>query len=195
MISYESRIKIYRKAGHTRALKEMFQGGRPLIFVCTPEEGRVRMLLQEVADRLFAGQMPVWSWSLTSGLQHPDGRPAEKLSPQAVLEFIAAHKEPGIFQLKDFHQFMCDDPGIRRRLRDLYELCMDSGKFIVITSPLRLIPEELNRQIALVELHAPGFWRTGRLPAPGNGSDCRPGFRRGQRASRYCLPWRAPCRD
>ncbi len=113
------------------------------------------MLLQGVAEKLFSGQMPIWSWSLTLGLHPPGGRAAEKLSPQAVLEFIAAHKERGIFQLKDFHQWMADDPGIRRRLRDLYELCLDSGKFIVITSPLRLIPDELNRQIALVELHAP----------------------------------------
>jgi AAA+ superfamily predicted ATPase len=149
--------KDFQESRAFSALKEMFQGGRPLIFVCTPEEGRVRMLLREAGDKLFAGQMPVWSWSLTSGLQHPDGRPAEKLSPQAVLEFIAAHESRGIFQLKDFHSFMSDDPGIRRRLRDLYELCFDSGKFIVITSPLRTIPEELNRQIALVELQAPDF--------------------------------------
>jgi ATP-dependent 26S proteasome regulatory subunit len=140
-----------------RALKEMFQGMRPLIFVCTPEEGRVRMLLGDIAEKLYAGQMPIWSWSLTIGLQPPDGRAADKLSPQAVLEFIAGHKARGIFQLKDFHTFMRDDPGIRRRLRDLYELCLDSGKFLVITSPLRLVPEELNRQIALIELSAPDF--------------------------------------
>ncbi|MBN1569027.1 MAG: AAA family ATPase [Acidobacteria bacterium] len=139
------------------ALKEMFQGGRPLIFVCTPEEGRVRMLLQDMAGRLLSNRPPVWSWSLTSGLQPPDGGSAEMLSPAAVLDFIAAHQAPGIFHLKDFHQFMCDDAGVRRKLRDLYELCLDSGKFIVMTSPLRLIPEELNRQVALVELHAPGL--------------------------------------
>lgn len=139
-----------------QAIKEVFQGGRPLIFICSPEEGRVRMLLQDAAIRLFPGRMPVWSWSLTQGLLPPDGAVSgEKLRPQAVLDFIAAHREPGIFQLKDFHQFMGEDPGIRRRLRDLYELCLDSGKYVVITSPLRVIPEELNRQIALVELHAP----------------------------------------
>jgi ATP-dependent 26S proteasome regulatory subunit len=138
-----------------RALKEMFQGGRPLIFIRTPEEGRVRVLLQEVSERLFAGGIPVWSWSLTMGLISSDGKTIERLSPQALLDFIASHPEPGIFQLKDFHQFMCDEPRVRRRLRDLYELCMDSKKFLVITSPIRAIPEELNRQIALVELHAP----------------------------------------
>ena len=138
-----------------RALKEMFQGGRPIIYVCTAEEARVHMLLQELAGKLFPSRRPVWSWSLTCGLISPDGGKAEMLGPEAVLEFIAAHPEPGIFQLKDFHCFMSDELQIRRRLRDLYELCLDSGKFVVITSPLRAIPEELNRQIALVELHVP----------------------------------------
>jgi len=138
-----------------RALKEMFQGGRPLVFVCTPEESRVGLLLQEISKKLFPDGMPVWSWSLTAGLSSPDSRVAEKLGPMAVLDFIGFHAEPGIFQLKDFHQFMREDAQIRRKLRDLYELCFDSKKFIVITSPMREIPEELNRQIALVELHAP----------------------------------------
>jgi len=138
-----------------RALKEMFQGGRPLIFVCTPEEGRVGMLLRDISENLFRNGIPVWSWSLTSGLASSDGRTAQELSPKAVLDFIGSHSQPGIFQLKDFHQFMRDDPQIRRKLRDLYESCLDSGKFLVITSPVRAIPEELNRQIALIELHAP----------------------------------------
>ena len=137
------------------ALKEMFQGGRPLIFVRTSEEGRIRMLLQEISEKMYEGRSAVWNWSLTLGLVPPDGGTVEKLSPMAVLEFIGSRRDPGIFQLKDFHQFMGDETQIRRKLRDLYELCLDSGKFIVITSPLRAIPEELNRQIALVELHAP----------------------------------------
>jgi AAA+ superfamily predicted ATPase len=138
-----------------RALREVFQGGRPLIFICTHEEERARRLLEDVANHLLPVRTPVWSWSLTDGLLPPDGVPAEKLDPGAVLEFIASHREPGIFQLKDFHQFMCERTEIRRRLRDLYGLSLDSGKFLVITSPLRAIPEELNRQIALVELTTP----------------------------------------
>jgi SpoVK/Ycf46/Vps4 family AAA+-type ATPase len=140
-----------------RALKEMFQGGRPLIFVCTPEEGRVRSLLQELGEKLFSSQMPVWSWSLTAGLMSPEGSQVEKLSPSSVLDFIAMHQAHGIFHLKDFHPFMRNDAGIRRQLRDLYASGMDSGKFVILTSPLRDIPEELNRQIALVELHTPDF--------------------------------------
>jgi hypothetical protein len=80
-----------------RALKEIFQGGRPLIYVWTPEEGRVRTLLQDIAERLFAGRMPLWTWSLTQGLTPPNGGSGEKLDASAVLEFIAAHRDPGIF--------------------------------------------------------------------------------------------------
>jgi AAA+ superfamily predicted ATPase len=147
--------KIQHESRAYQALKEMFQGGRPLIYVCTPEEGRVRVLLQDMAKKLYSDQMPIWSWSLTIGLIPPDGGAAKKLDAMAILDFIASHPNAGIFQLKDFHQFMSNDAGIRRRLRDLYELCMDSNKFIVITSPLRAVPEELNRQVALVELNTP----------------------------------------
>jgi ATP-dependent 26S proteasome regulatory subunit len=137
------------------SLKEMFQGGRPIIYIATPEERRVNLLLQEIAKRLFSGRMPLWSWTLTLGLHRPEGGAGEKLGPEAMLDFIAAHRDPGIFQLKDFHEFLSGAPAIRRRMRDLYETCIDSGKFLIITSPLKNIPEELNRQIVLVELHAP----------------------------------------
>jgi SpoVK/Ycf46/Vps4 family AAA+-type ATPase len=140
-----------------RALKEMFQGGRPLIFVRTPEEGRVLLLLQDIAKRLYSGRTSVWSWSMTGGLLPPGGGAGKKLDAKAILEFIASHREPGIFHLKDYHQFMNDDQEIRRRLRDLYESCMDTNKFLVISSPLRAIPEELSYQIALVELVTPDY--------------------------------------
>jgi ATP-dependent 26S proteasome regulatory subunit len=149
--------KIPQESRAYRALKEMFQGGRPLIFVYTSEETRVHMLLQDMVKKMYSDRVPIWSWTLTLGLMPPDGGTAKKLDAMAVLDFIASHPEAGIFQLKDFHQFMGNDAGIRRRLRDLYELCMDSNKFIVITSPLRAVPEELNRQVALVELQTPDF--------------------------------------
>ncbi len=144
-----------------RAIKEVFQAGRPLVYVCTPEERRVHSLLLDAAGRLFPNRIPVWNWSLTLGLQPASaGAPAdagvgEKLDPAEVLEFIASHRKPGIFQLRDYHRFMRDQPEIQRRLRDLYELCLDSNTFVVVTSPLRVIPEELSRQFVLVELNTP----------------------------------------
>jgi AAA+ superfamily predicted ATPase len=141
------------------ALKELMQGARPLIYIRTSEEGRARQLLLEAGLFLFPEPIPLWSWSSTEGLRQPDGHLSspEKLGPYEVLEFIAAHEGRAIFQLKDFHEFMRAKFEIRRRLRDLYEQCLDKYKFIIITSPVRFIPEELVRQMAFMDLHVPDF--------------------------------------
>jgi SpoVK/Ycf46/Vps4 family AAA+-type ATPase len=139
------------------ALRELFQGGRPLIYICTSEERRVRQLLETVGRRIFHSDVPVWTWTSTRGLIGPDGRPTagKLLDAGAVLDFIAGYKGSAIFQLHDFHEFMGESYEIRRKLRDLYETCLDSGKFTVITSPVRAVPEELTNQLAYVELHHP----------------------------------------
>ncbi|NWG13622.1 MAG: AAA family ATPase [Acidobacteria bacterium] len=140
-----------------QSLAELIQGGRPLIYIQSPEEARIHQLLLLAGNRLFQSAVSVWTWSSTGGLCPPEavGGEAVQLGARAVLDLIAQHESPAIFQLKDFHEFIRSDPDIRRRLRDLYALCLDSGKFVVISSPLRSIPEELDRQIAFMSLAAP----------------------------------------
>ena len=75
--------------------------------------------------------------------------------PRGVLDFIAAHAEPAIFHLKDFHEPLRESPEIRRRLRDIYESMPGPRKFVVITSPVRVIPEELERSLLYLELRPP----------------------------------------
>jgi SpoVK/Ycf46/Vps4 family AAA+-type ATPase len=138
-------------------LRDLIQGGRPLIYLNTSEELRALHLLKDAARRLFPVKIPVWSWTSTRGLVGPDENqePGQPLGAAAVLDFIADYKGAGIFQLRDYHEFMTGVPEIRRKLRDLYEACLDTGKFTVITSPLRALPEELKHQVAYIELHHP----------------------------------------
>ena len=50
-------------------LLEIFKSGRPLVYVRSPEEGRVSDLLRSAARQLGAATpLPVWTWSLTQGL-------------------------------------------------------------------------------------------------------------------------------
>jgi len=88
---------------------------------------------------------------------HRDGQPAEagSESPRAALDFIAAHPDGAIFHLKDFHEALRDSAENRRRLRDVYEQCLDRRKFVVITSPVRFIPEEIERSVVFLELRPP----------------------------------------
>jgi hypothetical protein len=140
-----------------RMLRETFESGRSLIYIRSAEEHRVGMVLREVSEGLFAsGPTPVWTWSLTEGL-HCDGAApeADTRSPRGVLDFIVAREGPGIFHLKDFHEPLRESPEIRRRLRDVYQNCLDQRKFVVVTSPVRFIPEELERSMIFLELRPP----------------------------------------
>lgn len=111
-------------------------------------------MLREVAEELSGAA--VWTWSLTEGLRR-DGKAAEEggRTARQALDFIAAHRDAGIFHLKDFHEQLRDSPEIRRRLRDVYESCLDRQKYVVITSPVRFIPEEIERSVLFLELRPP----------------------------------------
>jgi len=139
-----------------RALREIFQAGRPLTYIRSPEELRIGRLLHEAAQLFFAPPVQVWTWTLTEGLRQ-DGTSSgtEPLGPRAALDFVASYDGPGIFHFKDFHEVMRDSPEIRRRLRDLYERCFDTGKYVIISSPVRYIPEEIARDLVYLELSVP----------------------------------------
>ncbi|GIW43781.1 MAG: ATPase [Candidatus Binatia bacterium] len=140
-----------------RSLRDAFESGRPLVYIHSAEEHRIERLLQVVAEQCFEPRIPIFAWTLTTGLRDAEGREAAPGSenPRQVLDFIAAYPEGGIFHLKDFHEPLREDATVRRRLRDLYELCFDKAKFIVITSAVQFIPDELSRAVLLLELGLP----------------------------------------
>lgn len=141
----------------SRTLREIFESGRPITYVCSAEEERTGRVLREVGRRIGAvAPVPVWTWTVTEGLRR-DGAASEAgtHAPRTVLDFIAAHVEPAIFHLEDFHEPLRESAEIRRRLRDLSECCRDQHKFVVITSPVRSIPAELERSITFLDLRPP----------------------------------------
>ncbi len=141
-----------------RELRELMQSGRPLLYIRSAEERRIGDLLRRISQTAFARPVPLWRWSLTEGLRRVDeanGGDAQALGARQVLDWIIAHQEPGIFELRDFHEFMTESAEIRRRLRDVNERCLDSGKTTVLSSPIAAIPDELTRAIALIELSTP----------------------------------------
>lgn len=138
------------------ALRSIVDAGRPLIYIQSPEEERIIGLLARVASERPGGAVDLYLWSITEGLRQ-NGRAVKNQpdGPRGILDHIIAHDKPGLFVLKDFHEFMRDAPDIRRRLRDLYHECLDTGKFAMIASPVKFIPEEINREVAFAELPRP----------------------------------------
>jgi SpoVK/Ycf46/Vps4 family AAA+-type ATPase len=140
-----------------KEVREIFESGRPLTYIRSAEEQRVARILREAGQRLSdSTPVPVWTWSLTEGMRPENGAAeARAADPRAALDFIAAHKEPGIFHLKDFHEALREFPEVRRRLRDLYAACLDKRKFVVVSSPVRFVPEEVERDLVYLELGLP----------------------------------------
>ncbi|MEO8596218.1 MAG: AAA family ATPase, partial [Candidatus Solibacter sp.] len=139
-----------------KMLREIFESGRPLTYVRTPEEQRAGSVLRAAGQRMSGSAVPVWSWSLTSGLSLNGAAPQTGThDPRGVLDFIAAFRGDAIFHLMDFHEPLRESSEIRRRLRDLYQSLLGQRKFVVITSPVRAIPEELERSMLYVELRSP----------------------------------------
>jgi AAA+ superfamily predicted ATPase len=132
-----------------KTIRDILDSGRPLMYIRSAEEQRVARVLRELG-------LPVWTWTLTEGLRR-DGAEGEQgtQDPRLALDFIVAHREAGVFHLKDFHEPLRESPEIRRRLRDVYESCLDRRKFVVVNSPVRFIPEELERSILYLELRPP----------------------------------------
>jgi SpoVK/Ycf46/Vps4 family AAA+-type ATPase len=135
------------------AFGEIITSGRPLAYIRSAEEGRVTGLLREVARGALATPLPFWIWSATEGMRRDDADGAgEPLGPRAALDFVVAHDGPALFQFRDLHEAIRDEPEIRRRLRDLYERCVDRQKFVFISSAVKFIPDEIAHDMFFVEL-------------------------------------------
>jgi SpoVK/Ycf46/Vps4 family AAA+-type ATPase len=141
-----------------RTVVEIFESGRPLTYIRSVEEHRVGRVLREVAVNFRGTALPVWTWTLTEGLRADDGSiQSGTEDPRHALDFIAGYRGPAVFHLKDFHDPLRDSSVVRRRLRDIYETCLDQRKYVVISSAVRFIPEELDRSIVFFELRPPDF--------------------------------------
>ena len=141
-----------------KTVREILESGRPLTYIRSAEEQRVVRILSEVANGPLASTpLPVWTWSLTEGMRRhgEEASFSATESPRAALDFILAHQGAAIFHLKDFHEPLRESSEIRRRLRDVYDAVVDQRKFVVITSAVQFIPEELERSIIFLELRPP----------------------------------------
>jgi hypothetical protein len=60
-----------------------------------------------------------------------------------------------LYVLKDFHEFWSKDPKVRRKLRNLAQQLIYTGSSLVVTTPNRNIPEELEDDAVVIEMPLP----------------------------------------
>lgn len=121
-------------------LRLLVNSRHPIISIETGEEERVEQLLSDVATEL---DVPLYTWSVTSGLARFHGAPLYNTeTPEQALANIVTIQGDGIFLLKDFARY-CDNDRICRRLRELAEKFRAVRRSIVITAASLQLPPDL----------------------------------------------------
>ncbi|HXN51740.1 MAG TPA: AAA family ATPase [Candidatus Acidoferrum sp.] len=133
-------------------LRLLVNSRHPIITVETPEEERLEQLLLEVAAELA---VPLYVWSVTSGLAKVHGAPIYNTdNPEQALANVALIQGDAIFLLKDFARY-CDNDRVCRRLRELAEKFRAERRSIVITATALQLPPDLRGDSVPFQLGLP----------------------------------------
>lgn len=135
------------------------RAGYPYLYLLTWEEERAERGLVEVAEAL---ERPLLRWSSTEGLVGPGGPLEGTHSPQGALDALAEQPGQGLVLLRDFHAHI-GDAFVLRRLRDLRARFATTGWGLVFVSPRAVIPSEVEKDIAVLELPLPGLAEVAKL--------------------------------
>ncbi|HOO56345.1 MAG TPA: AAA family ATPase [bacterium] len=148
----------------SRLLKARF----PYIYIPSWEEERFQSIISDISGNQNIIKTPrdVFTWSLTTGFTSAD-KPApgpDTKSPAKALEFIEKYTEPAVFILRDFHIYFgghgrSADNLLIRRLRDLaINLKQNpSPQNVIFISPSVVLPEELQKDITILDFDLPDF--------------------------------------
>lgn len=155
-------------------LKLYVRARYPVLYLVSGEEERVERMIGRIAADL---QKKVYSWTCSTGfdaehIQHDllDGpkpmlaspvdfgessanSPATK-TPAGALDFVLNSADRALFVLHDFHPYL-DEPAVVRRLRDVITNLKKSFKTLIIVSPVLKIPEEIERDVTVVDIPLP----------------------------------------
>ena len=125
-------------------LELLIRGHAPVISIETHEERRVLELIRHAGTQQYT---PVFSWTVTEGLQRLDIslEPQSQISdPQEVLRHIKASDLQGLYVLLDFNPYLSDPINVRLLKEVAMSFEGDIGKLILISHKLEL-PDGLSR--------------------------------------------------
>ncbi|MBA2214182.1 AAA family ATPase [Sellimonas intestinalis] len=138
----------------------------PMIYISTWEENRVTQMIEDLAieENKIKTVRKVYLWSQTDGITAGRESVKNTTAPLAALDYIAECNEPSVFILKDFHVYLNpkqpNEYIIIRKLRDMVNILRESEKpkNIIFVSPMLQLPEELQKEVTVVELDFPNIY-------------------------------------
>lgn len=131
----------------------------PVIYLISFEEEKVDKIINSVAfSSKNTQRKSLYVWSVTQGIT--DVTAGTKISsnttdPLEALSFIEKCDAPAaIFLFKDFHPYLSDS-SIIRKVREIAQSLVNSYKTLIFVSPILKIPQELEKEIAVLDVPLP----------------------------------------
>jgi SpoVK/Ycf46/Vps4 family AAA+-type ATPase len=135
-------------------IRRALLGGYPIVYVHSWEEARVERALIGLAQKFFETPVPLATWTCVDGLVSGGERLPDTADPVRGLEAVLAQDGPGFVLMKDLPAHFAR-PEVVRRLRDAYRQLKGKGRYIVLVSPRLVIPEELKKEIYVLDYDLP----------------------------------------
>jgi len=159
-------LNLFTLTERSRTMKTNFKtnltshlaAGYPLLFVKTYEEMRAQIAIKEACKSL---DKTLYLWSVTCGLSKIQDNDelssiGDTTSPDEVIDYLFENfkEEMSTIVLCDFHKFL-NDARIMRMIRELNSRFKEMGNNIIFLSPIYKVPEELKKDITVVEFNLP----------------------------------------
>ena len=136
-------------------IRRALLGGYPIIYVQSWEEGRLERAVTALAQKFFERPVPYFAWTCVDGVTAGSEKWPDTADALKALDAILAFGSPGFFLMKDLPAQMVARSDVVRRLRDAYRQLKGRGKFVILSSPRLLLPEDLKKEVHLVEYDLP----------------------------------------
>lgn len=133
-------------------LETLIRARYPIIYIVSWEEKRVEDALRNIAQ---TRGKKIYFWTVTQGMVlNPNRQDNATRDPVNALNFVMDSNDQALFVLKDYHAFI-GDVTITRRLRDLTVALKTSYKTLIILAPLLKLPNELEKEVTVVDYGLP----------------------------------------
>ena len=133
-------------------LSSYIKSGYSILYLLTHEESRAELLILNSANEL---KRSLKVWSCTEGFSNPNNKYNDATyDPKTALEKIKSDTTTQIYVMRDMHSFFTS-PIIIRTLRDIAKEFKQQGKTLIIISPVKKIPVELEKDITVIEFDLP----------------------------------------
>ena len=125
----------------------------PLLYLVSYEEDRVLRQLSPITKSLFNKN---FVWTISDGLSEIGSKTLDEKyrGPYEALQFIADNSLKSLFLLLDFHPYI-QEAKVTRKLRDLIRNLQSSTSSVVILAPKLVLPQELEKDVAVIDYPLP----------------------------------------